>query len=131
MRMTPANANKERRRVNKVTTQPGNRRDRFRRKVAFASTLLTMTLVTTATLAAGTASPAHSAEREGEAAGTRTIASQSADPTFAERVQAMYWRGRTCATPACKAARPSGIAEVASFGLAAFGGAWFSRRRTG
>lgn len=129
--MRTIRADKERRRVNTATTQPGNRGAKFRRKVAFPSTLLAMILVTTAALVAGAAPPANSAEREGNDAGARTIAAQVADPTFAEQVQAMYWRGRTCTTPACKAARPSGIAEVASFGLAAFGGAWFSRRRTG
>lgn len=50
-------------------------------------------------------------------------------PTFAQRFQAAYWRDRTCSTPACRSARPSTLTEVASFGFAAFGGAWLCRRR--
>lgn len=51
------------------------------------------------------------------------------DRTLGQKLQAAYWRGRTCSTPACKAARPGSIAHVASFGLAAFGGIWLGRRR--
>ncbi len=53
------------------------------------------------------------------------------EPTPAQKLRAAYWRGRTCTTALCKSPRPGGIAEVASFGLAAFGGAWISRRRSG
>lgn len=60
-------------------------------------------------------------------------ATTSADhgSSLAQKVRAAYWRGRTCTTPACTSGRPSGLADVASFGLAAVGGVWFSRRRSG
>ena len=60
----------------------------------------------------------------------QAIAAARSELTLEQRVQAAYWRGRTCSTPACKAARSSGMADVAGFGLAAFGGVWLSRRRT-
>jgi hypothetical protein len=53
------------------------------------------------------------------------------EPTAAQKLRAAYWRGRTCTTALCKSPRPGGIAEVAGFGFAAFGGAWISRRRSG
>ena len=53
------------------------------------------------------------------------------EPTPAERLRAAEWRGRTCTAALCKSRRPGGIAEVASFGVAAFGGVWISRRRSG
>jgi hypothetical protein len=53
------------------------------------------------------------------------------EPTPVQRLRAATWRGRTCTTALCKSPRPGGIAEVASFGLAALGGAWISRRRSG
>ena len=58
------------------------------------------------------------------------VAASFGDRSFGQKIQAAYWRGRTCSTPACKAARPSSIAHVASFGLAAFGGIWIGRRRS-
>ncbi|MBW2391656.1 MAG: hypothetical protein JRG89_24960 [Deltaproteobacteria bacterium] len=53
------------------------------------------------------------------------------EPTTAQKLRAAYWRGRTCTTALCRSPRPGGFAEVASFGLAAFGGVWISRRRSG
>ena len=60
----------------------------------------------------------------------KVVATSFDDPTLGQIIQAAYWRGRTCSTPACNAARPSSIAHVASFGLAAFGGIWIGRRRS-
>lgn len=51
------------------------------------------------------------------------------ETSFADQVRFAYWRGRTCTTPACSAARPSGLADVAGFGFAAVGGVLISRRR--
>jgi hypothetical protein len=72
------------------------------------------------------ATPARSAEADANARVPSTVyaASQTQKP------QAAYWRGRTCTAALCKSPRPGGIADVASFGLAAFGGAWISRRRS-
>jgi hypothetical protein len=56
---------------------------------------------------------------------------ENEEPTAAQKLRAAYWRGRTCTTALCKSPRPGGIAEVAGFGFAAFGGAWISRRRSG
>ncbi len=46
-----------------------------------------------------------------------------------ERAQFAYWKGRTCALPTCGPPRPGTVADVASFGAAAFAGVWYSRRR--
>jgi hypothetical protein len=75
------------------------------------------------------ASASASATLNAEITDSRRIAEANREVSLAQKVQAAYWRGRTCSTPACKAAPPSGLADVASFGLAAFGGVWISRRR--
>lgn len=77
------------------------------------------------------AAPAHSAESGTPDASQVTASGAGYERTIRQQLQAAYWRGRKCATPACKSPRPGGFAEVASFGLAAFGGAWISRRRVG
>ncbi len=78
------------------------------------------------------ATPALSAEIAAHGV-SRTAASNQLDrqPSGQEQRTADYWRGRYCTTTNCKSPRPGGLAEVVSFGLAAFGGAWLSRRRTG
>jgi len=79
-----------------------------------------------AVLFASNATPARSAEADAHASvrSTDYAASQT------QKLQAAYWRGRTCTAALCKSPRPGGIADAASFGLAAFGGAWISRRRS-
>jgi len=51
-----------------------------------------------------------------------------AGSNFAEKVRFAYWQDRSCKTPACNAARPAGLADIASFGIAALGGVLLSRR---
>ena len=72
--------------------------------------------------------PAHAAEFDAIRTAPQT-ATASDRRSFGQKLQAAYWRGRTCSTPACKAAQPSSVSHVASFALAAFGGVWISRRR--
>ncbi|MFB0977988.1 MAG: hypothetical protein QMC73_10015 [Myxococcota bacterium] len=90
--------------------------------------VLICVLATFAALFASSASA--SATLNPEITDSRAIPEANNELTLAQKVQAAYWRGRTCSTPACKAARPSGLTDVASFGLAALGGVWFSRRRS-
>ena len=90
--------------------------------------VLTCAIATFAALFASSASA--SVTLNPEITDSRAIAEANNEVTLAQKVHAAYWRGRTCSTPACKAARPSGLTDVASFGLAAFGGVWFSRRRS-
>jgi hypothetical protein len=82
-------------------------------------------------LLAVAAVPARSAETGAPGASQVLASSAGYERTLRQKLQAAYWRGRSCTTPACKSPRPGTIAEVASFGLAAFGGAWISRRRRG
>ncbi len=82
------------------------------------------------TLLAITATPALSAET-GTPGPLRIASSDTTDVrTPSQKLRAAYWRGRYCTSPTCKSPRPGGLAHVVSFGLAAFGGAWLSRRRT-
>lgn len=87
--------------------------------------------VLSALLLAIAAVPARSAETVTPNASPVLASSAGYQRSLTQKLQAAYWRGRSCTTPACKSPRPGTIAEVASFGLAAFGGAWISRRRRG
>ena len=78
----------------------------------------------------GTLDPALSSVSSTASTST-TTSTTDYELTTAQKLRAAYWRGRTCTTALCKSPRPGGIAEVASFGLAAFGGVWISRRRSG
>ncbi|MCH7868571.1 MAG: hypothetical protein IH881_12830 [Myxococcales bacterium] len=84
----------------------------------------------TALLLAMGAAPPPPAEA-GSTARASVVAAAIDGRTLSQKIQAAYWRGRMCTTSACKAAQPSSFAHVASFGLAAFGGAWIYRRRAG
>jgi hypothetical protein len=63
-------------------------------------------------------------------AANRLLASSPGEPSITDQLRAAYWRGRVCTTATCKSPPPGGgLAEVTSFGLAAFGGVYLSRRR--
>ncbi len=92
---------------------------------------LLTTIAISVTFTAASSLGAAPARASDTSAPTNTELSPPAESSFAREVQLAWWRGRTCETPACGAARRGNLLDVASFGLAAAGGVLFARRREG